>query len=216
MSTPREQYREQLLASIGGWSGMVVTAVPPVVFVLVNALAGLKPAIGAALGAGVLLAVYRLARRQPVQQALTGIAGVAVAALIAGWTGQARGYFLLGIGSSFAYAGVFAVSLLARRPLVGLLWEYVDPTPGLPEGRRWWRVPPLRRGYDFATAAATAVFVARAVVQLALFREDATGWLAFAKIAMGYPLTIAAVGLAFLVVRRARSRMAAAARSEAT
>ena len=38
----REVYRKQMLASIGGWSGTVITALPTVVFVIVNALSTLR------------------------------------------------------------------------------------------------------------------------------------------------------------------------------
>jgi hypothetical protein len=54
------------------------------------------------------------------------------------------------------------------------------------------------------------VFVARGVVQSILYGHNATGWLAFAKIAMGYPLYIAAVAVGYWTVRRARTRLAAA------
>ena len=204
----RETYRAQLLQGIGGWSGTVITAIPPVVFVIVNAFAGLRPAIIAAVASGVALAGYRVARKQPTQQAISGLFAVLVAALIAARTGQARGYFLFGIWTSFAYAVPFAVSLLARRPLVGLVWEFLDPTPG-PEGVRWYRRRPLLRAYDMATAAGTVVFLARGLVQWKLYGDNATGWLAFARVAMGYPLWIAAVGLGFLVITRARRRLAA-------
>ncbi len=197
-----------MLDSIGGWSGTVITAIPPVVFVVVNAITDLRPAIYAAIGSAVVLAGYRLIRRQPVQQALTGLFAVVVAALIAARTGQARGYFLLGIWSSFAYAAAFGVSTLVRRPVVGLLWEFLEPTPGDDDGRPWYRRRVLVRAYDLATLAATVVFLARGLVQLALFRHNATGWLAFARIAMGYPLYIAAVGFGFWIVTRARRRLA--------
>ena len=45
------------------------------------------------------------------------------------------------------------------------------------------------------------------VVQGSLFEKNSTGWLAVARIAMGYPLTIAAAGFAWFVVRRARHRL---------
>jgi hypothetical protein len=208
----RETYRQQMLESIGGWSGTVVAAVPPIVFVIVNAVSGLRPAVVSAIGSAVVLTGYRLARRQSIQQSVTGLFGVVIAALIAARTGQARGYFLLGIWSSFLYGGVFAVSALVRRPVVGLVWEFLDPTPDgdVP----WFRRSPLLRAYLLATLAATVVFVARGVVQLALFRENATGWLAFTRIAMGYPLWICAVGFGFWIVNRARKRLAAAAGSD--
>ena len=45
----------------------------------------------------------------------------------------------------------------------------------------------------------------------AVWVKDATGWLAFARVAMGYPLFIAAVAFSFWIVRRARGRLVASA-----
>jgi hypothetical protein len=205
----RETYRQQLLTGIGGWSGALITAVPTAVFVVVNVTASLRLAIIAAVGSAALLTLYRLVRKQSIQQALSGLFGVLVAALIAARTGQARGYFLLGIWTSFAYAVPFAVSVLVRRPLVGVLWEFLDPTPTHDE-TRWYRRRPLLLAYTWSSVAAVAVFLARGFVQLALYGDNATGWLAFARIAMGYPLFIAAVGFSFLIVTRARRRAQAA------
>jgi hypothetical protein len=178
-----------------------------VVFVVVNAITGLRAAVLSAIGTALLLTAYRLVRRQSIQQAVAGLFGVVVAALIAARTGQARGYFLLGIWSSFLYGGVFAVSAVARRPLVGLLWEFLDPTPG--DGDvPWYRRSPLLRAYLLATLAGAVVFLARGVVQLTLFQHNATGWLAFARIAMGFPLWILAVAFGYWAVTRARKQLA--------
>jgi len=205
----RETYRKQMLDSIGGWSGSVITAVPPVVFVIVNAIGGLRSAIIAAVASAVLLAAYRLVRRQSVQQAATGLFGVVVAAVIAARTGQARGYFLIGIWSSFVYGGVFVASMLVRRPVVGLLWEFLDPVDTA-DDLRWHRRPILMRAYLLATLIGATMFAARGIVQLTLFRHNATGWLAFARVAMGFPLYVLAVGAAFWVVSRARKRLVVA------
>ena len=202
----RETYRAQLRQSIGGWTGTVITALPPVVFVVVNTTSGLRPAIISAIATGVALTGYRLARKQSPQQALSGLFGVVVAALIAARTGQARGYFLLGIWSSFIYAVPFAVSVVVRRPLVGLLWEFLDPSPpdAAQAGRPWYRRRALLRVYTLVTLIGLAVFLARGVVQATLYHRNATGWLAVTRIAMGYPLYIAAVAAGYWLVRRAR------------
>jgi type II secretory pathway pseudopilin PulG len=202
----RERTRQQILDAMGGWSGTVVAAIPPLVFVGANAIGGLRSAIIAALASAVLLAIYRLIRRQSLQQAVMGVASVAVAALIAARTGQARGFFVLGIASSIGYGAVFAISLLVRRPLVGVLWEFLDPSP-LPAGQRWHKVTELRRAYAIATSAALVMFAARSIVQLRLFTENRTGLLAIAKLVMGFPLYIAVVALSFWVVRRTRHRL---------
>lgn len=204
----RDTYRRQMIDSIGGWQGALITAIPTVVFVIVNVATTLRPAIIAAVSTALALALYRLIRRQSTQQALSGLFGVVIAAVIASRTGEARGYFLWGIWTSFAYAVPFAVSVLVRRPLVGLVWEFLDPTPG-DDTVAWQRRRPLLLAYTWATIAATAVFLARGFVQLHLYGERATGWLAFARIAMGYPLFIAAAAFAFVVVRRARRQIAA-------
>jgi hypothetical protein len=203
----RETFRQQMLASIGGWSGALITAIPTAVFIVVKVTASLRVAIIAAVASALLLTGYRLARKQPVQQALSGLFGVVVAAAIAARTGQARGFFLLGIWTSFVYAVPFAVSVAVRRPLVGLLWEFLDPTPAGVGDPPWHKRRPLLLAYTWATLAATAVFLSRGIVQAALYHQNSTGWLAFARIAMSYPLFIAAVGFSFWIVQRARKRL---------
>jgi hypothetical protein len=145
-----------------------------------------------------------------VQQAVSGAIGVAIAAAIAARTGQARGYFLLGIWGSFVYAVPLLVSLVLRRPVVGLIWEFLDPTPG-EDGTPWYRRAPLLRAYAWATLVWTVLTLLRGAVQLALYHRNATGWLAFARISMGYPLTIAAFGASFWLVMRARRHLRPAA-----
>jgi hypothetical protein len=204
----RETVRQQMLSSIGGWTGALITAIPTAVFIIVNVVASLRVAIYAAVGSAVLLTVYRLARRESVQQAISGLFGVLIAAVIAARTGHARDYFLFGIWTSFVYAVPFTVSVVVRRPLVGVLWEFLDPSPEGREGRPWHRRRPLLVAYTWATLAVTTMFLARGIVQAALYHRDATGWLAFARIAMGYPLFIAAAGFSFWIGQRARRRLA--------
>jgi hypothetical protein len=210
----RETFRQQLIAGIGGWTGALITAIPTAVFIIVNVAASLRVAIFAAVGAAVLLTIYRLVRKQPIQQALSGLFGVLIASIIAARTGQARGYFLFGIWTSFAYAVPFGVSILVRRPLIGLAWEFLDPTPCREDDPPWYRRRVLLHAYMWATLAATLVFLSRGIVQAALYHRNATGWLAFARIAMGYPLFLLAAGFVFLVVGRARRRLAAASAGE--
>ncbi|HJQ00972.1 MAG TPA: DUF3159 domain-containing protein, partial [Jatrophihabitans sp.] len=76
---------------------------------------------------------------------------------------------------------------------------------------RWYRVPVLRRAYDLASLAALAMFASRALVQLSLFRDNKTGWLAVTKIVMGFPLYLLVVAAVFAAVRRGRRQLPAVA-----
>ena len=192
-------FREMMLGSIGGWRGMFDSGLPVLVFVVANTIGGLRVAVWSAVVAGVVLMSVRLALRQTVQQSISGFVGVALAAVIAARTGQAKGFFLLGIWASFLYAGVFLASVLARWPAVGVIWEYIDGG-----GRSWRRERPMMRIYTWTTLLWVAVFLSRGLVQRFLYDQDQTGWLAFARVAMGYPFTAVALGVTLLAVRRAR------------
>jgi hypothetical protein len=75
------------------------------------------------------------------------------------------------------------------------------------EGGQAWRADTsARMGYDIATLAMVAMFAARFVVQNWLYELDATGWLALARIAMGYPLSAVALVVVVWAVRRADRR----------
>lgn len=191
-----------LLEQMGGISGLIYSSVPVLVFVLVNAIFSLQPAIWGALGSAALITVMRLVRKQALQPAISGFFGVAVAAFIAYRTGSAKGFFLFGIWASLIYGGLFTLSVVVRWPLAGVIWTYLNGH------RMTWRAD--RRAliaYDIATLSWAAVFGARFVVQRWLYDEDQTGWLAFARIVMGYPLTAVALAVTVWAVRRAGHRV---------
>jgi hypothetical protein len=187
-----------LLEQMGGLSGMVASTIPIVVFVVVNALTALNPAIAASLGSAVVIAVWRLVRHEGIQPAVSGAIGVGISAFIAYRIGEAKGFFLYGIWASLVYAAAFAVSLAVRRPLVGVIWHGLRG-----DGQRWRADPHVLRGYDVATAAWLVVFVARFAVQHWLYDTDRTGALGVARLAMGVPLTAIALVVTIWAARRA-------------
>ena len=118
-STGAHEHATPLAAALGGWRGMFDSGFPAVVFVSANAIDGLRTGVIAALGAGLLILLLRLARRQPIAQAVYGFVAVAVCAFVAARLGKAEGYFLPGILINAFYAGVGVLSVLVRRPLAG-------------------------------------------------------------------------------------------------
>ncbi|MBO0849294.1 MAG: DUF3159 domain-containing protein [Pseudonocardia sp.] len=180
---------------------MIYSTVPVVVFVTVVSLTSLIPALISSVGAAVAIAVWRLVRGEPLQPAVSGLFGVGVAAFIAYRTGQAKGFFLLGIWYSAVLASAFLVSVLIRWPLAGVIWHVING-----DGQGWRSDRDLLRAYSLATLLWAVVFGAKFVVQHWLYDADQTGWLAFARIAMGYPLTGLALLGTFWAVQRARRR----------
>ncbi|MEV6223986.1 DUF3159 domain-containing protein [Nocardia fluminea] len=189
---------QTLLEQLGGFSGLIYSTLPVLVFVPVNTFAGLTVAIWAALGVAAAILIWRLVQRSPIQPAVSGFLGVGLCALIAQRVGEAKGFFLFGIYTSLVYAGVFAVSILLRRPLVGVIWGALNG-----HGHRWRTDKLIRKLYDLATAVWVVVFGARYLVQSQLYDTDHTTWLAVARIGMGWPLTAVALVVTVWAVRRA-------------
>lgn len=204
--TPDRRVTEQVLAQLGGVSGLIYSSLPVVVFVGFSSLLGLLPAIGAALAVAALVLVWRLIRRDSTQPAVSGFIGVAVCALIAYALGESKGYFLLGIWMSLFWAAVFGVSVLVRRPVVGYLWSWVGG-----HDRGWRERRRAVYAFDVATLTWVLVFASRFVVQRLLYNADHTGWLAVARIAMGWPLTACAGVVTYLAIKAAQRALSSAA-----
>lgn len=200
-----------LVESLGGKRGLVDSGLPAVVFVGVNAIVdafaarstALHVAIAASVLSGLVVVALRLTRREPLQQAISGFLGLALAVFFAARSGQARDFFKPGIYINIGYGVVFLGSVLVRRPIVGAIYGAVD---GL--GTTWREDPRLRRVFSLATVGWALVFASRAVVQTALYQANQTGLLAISRLLMGWPLTIAAVAATLAFVKRTHRRPA--------
>jgi hypothetical protein len=148
-----------------------------------------------AVGVGALMTVIRLARRETLQFALAGFAGVALSAFIADRTGRAEDFFLPGLLLNTAYAAAYLVSILVRWPLLGII-----VAPILGEGKTWRRDPERLRLYTRASWIWVGVFLLRLAVQLPLYFAGALVALGVAKTAMGLPIFLVAIWFTYLVL----------------
>lgn len=176
-----------LANAIGGWRGIIDSSLPSLVFVIAYLVTSqnLTIAVWTALGAGAVIALWRLLRRQSLQQVLGGFGGVAISAFVAGKTGNAADFFLPGLLINVAYGMAFVISNLVRWPLIGL---GVGAATGDPTG--WRKDPELYRAYRLATWVWAGMFLARLAVQLPLYFLGLVGALGVAKIVMGWPIML--------------------------
>ncbi|MFN8156817.1 MAG: DUF3159 domain-containing protein [Candidatus Nanopelagicales bacterium] len=199
---PGDATTEQLMAqAVGGWRGMLDSSLPSALFLVVYVVDGqqLAPAVWTAVAAGVVIAVLRLARRQSVQQVLSGFVGLAFCAWLASRTGRAEDFYLPGLITNLAYGLVLAISCVVGHPLLGYA---VGAATGDLTG--WRSVPEQRRAYALATWFFVGVFTVRLLVQVPLYLAGAVAALGTAKLILGWPLFALAAYLAFRVITRAR------------
>jgi hypothetical protein len=197
----REDVREErvlLDRALGGWRGIIDSGAPTVVFVIAYLATGsdLSLAIWCALGAGAAIAVWRLLRRESLQQIVAGLIGVGISAFIASRTQTGEGYFIPGLIQNAGYGIAFLVSILVGWPLIGVIIGFLTG-----QGLRWRSDPELRRIYAAASWIWVGLFALRIAVQGPLYLAGWVGALGFAKVIMGIPLFIAAGYFTYLVLR---------------
>ena len=187
-----------VMQQMGGVPGIVASTLPVFVFIVVNIVTSLQPALIAAIGAGVLVAIWRVVRKQALMPAVSGLFGVGIAAFIAYRTGEARGFYLPGLLTSAAFGLAFLVSVLVRWPLAGVIWHGING-----HGHGWREDPRMLRAYTWATLLWVGVFAARLVVQGWLYDAREETWLGIARLVMGFPLFAVALFGTVIAVRRA-------------
>jgi hypothetical protein len=161
---------------------IVDTGLGPLLFVTVNALAGVDTAAAVAVGASVVLMTERLLRGKRAINAIGGLLGTGIAAFIAVRTGKPEGYFVPRMLYQLALAVVFAGSVLVRRPVgayIGAALYRAEPG--------WANHPRVRRAFSEVTLVWSALFGLRAAVYAILIAAGKPGGLAAASIVIGWP-----------------------------
>jgi hypothetical protein len=194
----RQREHAELLDALGGPNGVADSSIPSLAFVIAYTAGGndLGLAIWIALGVAALIAVIRLIQRDPVQYALVGVAGVGLAAFVADRTGEAEDFFVPGLLLNAGYALGYLISILVRRPLIGLI---VGPLTG--EGLEWRNDRDKIAAYSRASWIWVGVFSLRLAVQLPLYFAGALLALGVAKTAMGIPLFLIGIYLTYRLLR---------------
>lgn len=200
-STEKAQDQVGLRELLGGRRGALDASVPPVVFVLGWLASGRSIGWGAlaAVVAGVVIGGVRLARGGRVTAVLAGVAAVVAAALIALYTGRAQDFFLVQVLANAASALAWAVSILVRWPLLGVVVGVV-----LGQKTRWRRDPALVRAYGLASWVwVFGQYTLRVVVFGLLWWSGWVVALAVVRVALSWPLIGATVAVSAVVLRRA-------------
>jgi len=207
--------RGQLSKALGGRRGMVEAAVPTLLFTVIwLSTKELPTALVASLAVAVAFLGVRLVQRSSVQFAMNAIVGIGIGWLFVTMSArsggsksdQALAYFLPGIIYNTGYSVLLAFTCLIGWPLVGFMVGSVtgDPTA-------WHRDRQVVKLCSRLTWVLVAPCILRVAVQApiwlsgksgAIDTDTAIAVLAVLKIAMGWPLQLAALGLMVWLLAR--------------
>jgi hypothetical protein len=196
----RERETKSLRELLGGRRGALDATLPPAAFVAGWLVSGQSIGWGAAaaLAVGAFVAVVRLIRHHGVTAVVASLAAVLAGSLVALYTGRAQDFFLIQLLSNVASALAWAVSILIRWPLLGVVVGTL-----LGQKARWRRDPDLLRAYSRASWVwVFGQYTLRVVVFGFLWW---TGWvvtLGVARIALSWPLVAAVLAVSAVVFHR--------------
>ena len=189
--------KHPLWNAMGGALGIVETILPGLLFVAVFSFT-LDPwlAIWVSVSASVLFTLYRLVRKQAATQALVGLLGVAISAVLALMSNKPEDNFVVGMVTNGVYGTVFLISVAVGWPIIGVVIGLVRS-----EGTTWRKNRHHKRVYTGVTLLWVSMFALRLGIEYPLYLAGDVAGLATAKLILGLPLYVPVLALTWLIVR---------------
>ncbi|MGW4378501.1 DUF3159 domain-containing protein [Kitasatospora sp. NPDC004531] len=191
---------ETVLKAFGGVRGMVDMTLPGLVFIIAFNITHKVPvAAWSALALCAVFVVVRLARRETIQHAFSGVFGVAIGAWISMKTGKAEDFYLPGLLWNVGYCVALAVSALVRWPMIGLM---LGPITG--EMFTWRKQNPGRlAAYTRATWAWVLIMGLKPLILFPLYFTHNVNLLGWLKVALGIPPLLLAMYVTWQILLKA-------------
>jgi hypothetical protein len=199
--TVEELVRARLAIVLGGRRGVAESAAPIALFTLCWITThSLKASLSASVAVAVALLLIRVVQRSTIQFVFNALVGIGIATLFASRSGEARDVFLPGILLNSGYAVGMIFSILVGWPIVGFMIGSLvgDPTA-------WHEDRPLVKLCSQLTWVLALPCVIRVAVQYPLWATDHVALLGTAKLALGWPLQLAAFAVMAWLLGRDRT-----------
>jgi hypothetical protein len=189
--------RDKVVNALGGKKGLIDSGVPSIVFLIVfNISKEVNTAIMSALALSLILAIYRLIKKDTIQHSVSGVIGVLICAYFANRSGNATDFYIPKLLTNLGYGTVYLIANLVGWPILGVVLG-----PLLGENFTWRNNPARKRMYVKASWIWVAMFFSRIAVQYPIYKSGNVNLLGTVNLAMGYPLFFAAAYGTWLVIK---------------
>ncbi|HEV7957025.1 MAG TPA: DUF3159 domain-containing protein [Marisediminicola sp.] len=193
-----------LLAAVGGARGLIESILPALSFLVIWTLTrNLALSVLVPVATALVFVIIRLVSRTPPTQAFAGVAGVAISAALALFTGRAEDNFLPGLIINVVSLVVLLASLAVRYPLIGVIVGVLSN-----EGLEWRKDAAKRRVLNLATVLWAGLFAVRLIAELPLYFAGEVELLAGVKLVLGVPFYALVLWVTWLLVRAVYRRQA--------
>jgi len=184
---------QELRTVFSGRGNTADTIIPPLLYALVNLLAGPLPAVLSAVVLATLLTVLRLVRKQSWLYALSGLVLTLLAAGLAWFTQNAASFFLPDLITSGTLLAAALLSIWFRKPLAAWSSHLTRAWP-----KEWYWLPNIRPAYTEVTWMWAAFIAARLIAEYLLYQQGNVSLLGLANVLLGWPVTIVVLVMSYL------------------
>lgn len=190
-----------ILKNLGGITGILESLVPGTLYVTLFSLT-LNVVLAASVAGvvSVLFAIYQVVRKRPLTQVIAGVVGLGISIYLPLRDGlsntHAADYFVPGLLTNLGYAAAFAISLLVRFPLAGLVLGFFGNN-----SKSWRGDKAVYRRYAWITAMWLGMFLVRLLVEVPLYLSGSVAGLGVAKLVLGTPFYALIIWFSWLLAR---------------
>ena len=189
--------RDKVVNALGGKKGLIDSGVPSIIFLVVfNISKEVNTAIMSALALSLILAIFRLIKKDTIQHSVSGVIGVLICAYFANKSGNASDFYIPKLLTNLGYGTVYLIANLVGWPILGVVLG-----PLLGENFTWRNNPARKRMYVKASWIWVAMFFSRIAVQYPIYKSGNVNLLGTVNLAMGSPLFFAAAYGTWLVIK---------------
>ncbi|MEI7419404.1 MAG: DUF3159 domain-containing protein [Actinomycetes bacterium] len=190
---------KSLLASIGGFQGLIESTLPGFLYVLTFAIwRNLTISIGTVVVAVLSLTIRHFIKKRPVTQLIGSLVGIGLAIyLTLRPGGQAGDFYLKDFWTNGIYGSVLLLSVLIRLPIIGVMVGLFTN-----QGLTWRKDRRKLMFFDLVTLLWVGLFATRLAVELPLYFMGDIVTLGFIKLVLGLPFYLTMIWVSWLLLRK--------------
>ncbi|CAB4691593.1 unannotated protein [freshwater metagenome] len=190
---------KSLLASVGGFQGLIESTLPGFLYVLTFAIwRSLTISISTVVAAVLLLTIRHFVKKRPFSQLVGSLIGIALAIyLTLRPGGQAGDFYLKDFWTNGIYGSVLLLSVVIRLPIIGVMVGLFTN-----QGLTWRKNRRKVRFFDLVTLLWVGLFATRLAVELPLYFVGDIVTLGFVKLVLGLPFYLTMIWVSWLLLRK--------------
>jgi len=181
----RKELFEEFRSVFSGGNSLLDSFLPPLLFLVINALFGFQQALWASLGIGIVITVLRLFRRQKIAFALGGLGAALFAIGLRYFLNSSKAFFLPTLINDGLIMLALLLSILVNRPAVAFTSAITRRWP-----LNWYWHERIKPAYTEVTFIWVAYYALKLLILYIVYRQGNLYRLAIINFFSGWPALI--------------------------